>query len=518
MDRNVLFPACTSFRESSIDFSEYGGSCIQLFVDAAVKTLRSELAEGDSSTSTLHGLASVARSDLLPWLVTASSVLGRTLTLEDIDHDLLESFAAELRLANTYTTANNKFGHTLMLIQRMSRLGYLASFEEIRPAVQFPGAAAAATATPPYSKRERDELLRALAADFRDIRDGTHRDIEPGSVDSLVIGLLLLALPTGFNLTPLLELGRDALRPHPLRKNEWLLVAFKLRGNTDVVARVKWSDEIAAMRSLDLHLVPVYQHLAQWTEVYAMAADEAYRNLVFIRPPLRWGQNASDRPVPLTGSDFSRVIGKFSVRYAITGDDGERLTISTRRIRATLAARIYDLSGGDPFVVARVLGNLPRTTALHYLEPEFGAPAKFAKAVQAFAERLRSGGLEEVEATPVGGCSNPLHGRFAPKDNVSYCQRWLHCFQCPNQCITGDESGLWRLYSFYWLLREKSQALRRMKISGQVRFALHVIDTVVTERFGDAAVKAKARARATPHPIWASAKAMDLFNKDVMDA
>src|SRR5690606_24907497 len=168
--------------------------------------------------------------------------------------------------------------------------------------------------------------------------------------------------------------------------------------------------------------------------------------------------------------DFTGAVLKLSRRYAIQGDDGKLLHISTRRIRATLAARIYDLSGGDPFVVARVLGNLPRTTALHYLEPEFGAPAQFAKAVQAFSERLIEAERKTAEATPVGGCSTPLHGRFAPKDGVTYCQRWLHCFQCPNQCITGDESALWRLYSFYWLLQEKSQALRRLRISGQVRF------------------------------------------------
>ena len=297
-----------------------------------------------------------------------------------------------------------------------------------------------------------------------------------------------------------------------------MLVAFKLRGNTDVAARVKWSDEIAELRSLDLHLVPVFNQIALWSLPFAEATDEQHRNLVFIRPPVIKGPSASEKPSPLTGRDFGGVLRKLNPRYGIIGDDGEPLRISTRRIRATLAARIYELSGGDPFVVARVLGNLPRTTGLHYLEPEFGATSKFAKSVQAFAERLRTGDLEEGEATPVGGCSNPLHGRFAPKDGVRYCQRWLHCFQCPNQCITGDESGLWRLYSFYWLLQEKSQALRRMKISGQVRFALHVIDTVVMERFGVAAVKAKARARATPHPIWASAKAMDLFNKEVMDA
>lgn len=430
MDWILVFPSCTSFRETSVDFSTYAGSCLQEIAGAAVNTLRSELAESDRSTATLHALGTVLRGEFLPWLVTASAVLGRELTLQDIDRRLLESFAADLRLANGYSTADVKFTNTTMLIDSMSRLGHLSLFEEIRPAVQFPGASAAAKPTVPYSKRERDELLRALAGDFRDLRDGSSRHVDPGSVDSLVIGLLLLALPTGFNLTPLLELGRDALRPHPLRKNEWLLVAFKLRGNTEVVARIKWSDAIAEMRSLDLHLVPVYQQICRWTESNAEKVSKAHRHLVFIRPPVTKGKGASDRPVPLTAADFSGAVRKLNARYAITGDDGGPLEISTRRIRTTLAARIYDLSGGDPFVVARVLGNLPRTTSMYYLEPEFKAPSKFAKAVQEFAERLQNGEMVQAEATPVGGCSNPLHGRFAPKDGVTYCQRWLHCFQC----------------------------------------------------------------------------------------
>lgn len=518
MDHVLVLPPSTQSREVRFDFSEYAVGCVDQIGDAVLRALRTEMTEGDRSIASLEAMAATAKRDLLPWLVTASAAMGRALSLDDVDRGLLESYAADLKLANSFSTANVKFTHSLMVVETMSRLGYLAPYTKIRPAVQFPGAAAAQTATRPYSKRERDALLRALAADFRDIRDEVHRDFSPGSTDAYVVGLLLLALPTGLNLTPLLELDREALRPHPLRTNEWMLVARKRRGNKELIARAKWSDEIAAMRSLDLHLVPVYKQIARWSEAYLPATDEQHRHLVFIRPPVTKGPSASDRPVPLTARDFGGVIRKLNERYAIDGDDGERLAISTRRIRATLAARIYDLSGGDPFVVARVLGNLPKTTAVHYLEPEFGAPAKFAKAVQEFAARLLRVVDGEVERTPVGGCSDPLHGRFAPKDGISYCQRWLHCFQCPNQCITGDEGGLWRLYSFYWLLQEKSQALRRLRVSGQVRFALHVIDTVVTERFGVAALEAKEAARRRPHPIWAGAKALDLFFKEVADA
>jgi len=517
MDSVLVLPACTSFREHKIDFSFYLGGCIDEFVTAALSTLRVELTDGDRSIATVLTISTTARAVLFPWLVTASSAMGRSLFLDDIDKSLLESFAADLRLDNSYSTASCKCASVLMLIESMSRLGYLAPFSGIRPHAQFPGRNAATISTRPYSKLERDALIRALASDFRNIRDELHPDIAPGSTDALAVGLLLLALPTGLNLTPLLELGRDALRPHPLHMNEWMLVAYKRRSNREQIARVKWSDEISAMRSLDLHLVVVYQQIATWTQARTLEVDEQHRHLVFIRPPLEGKTSTSEKPVPMTLGDFGYAVGKLNKRYAITADDGRRLTISMRRIRATLAARIYDLSGGDPFVVARVLGNLPRTTALHYLEPEFGAPAKFARAVQEFAANLQQSPSQESEPTPVGGCSDPLHGRFAPKDGITYCQRWLHCFQCPNQCITGDENGLWRLYSFYWLLHEKSQALKRLQISGQVRFALHVIDTVVLERFGASAQKAKDAARVRPHPIWAGVKASNLFFKEVAD-
>ena len=233
------------------------------------------------------------------------------------------------------------------------------------------------------------------------------------------------------------------------------------------------------------------------------------RNLLFVRPPLAGSKSKTGRPVPLTVGDFVNAVAKMNNRYDIVSDEGDRLRISTRRIRATVAARIYDLSGGDPFVVAKVLGNLPRTTAISYLEPEVGAPAAFLKAVKAFAARLKQGATQAHQPTAVGGCSDQLYGRFAPKNGVTYCQRWLLCFQCPNQCVTGEEEALWRLYSFYWLLQARRKALMRLPIAGQVRFAIHVIEVIVTKRFGTKAARAKERARKTPHPMWAEVKSID---------
>jgi hypothetical protein len=505
----VTLPSCSQFRSKKADFSSFLGVKIDAFVHAMCETMRHEISSGEHSTATWDTVISAVKAGLLPWLTGAAGAFGRKLKLSDIDTRLLESFAADLRLRNSYSTASTKFTSAVILLQAMGRLGYVRPYSEIRVVAAFPGVGAAQIPTLPYSKRERNEVLKAVATDFRDIRDGIHSTIVAGSLDSLVIGLILLALPTGMNLTSLLELSRDAMHPHPLRKNEWILVANKRRGNKMVSAQAKWSDVIAEMRSLDLHLVPVYRQLLLWSDGRAALSLKKYRNYLFIRPPVGDSGSKCGRPVPLTAGDFRRVVQKMNARYNITSDTGDRLTVSTRRIRATVAARIYDLSGGDPFVVAKVLGNLPRTTSISYLEPEFGASVAFLKAVKAFASKLKQGVAGAHQPTAVGDCSDPLNGRFAPKDGVTFCQRWLNCFQCPNQCITGEEDALWRLYSFYWLLQARRKALQRLPIAGQVRFVLHVIDTVVTKRFGAKARRARDRAREHPHPIWAEVKAID---------
>ena len=263
MSAVVTLPSCSQFRSKKFDFGAFLGGKVDEVVRAMVATFRSEIKSGENTPATWNTYMMSAKSDFLPWLVVAAAGLKRKLKLDDIDSGLLESFAADLRLRNSYGTASQKFGAATSVIQAMGRMGYVRPYAEIEVPGLFPDVGLAQTPTLSYSTRERNEILRAVATEFRDIRDGTHPSIAPGSTDSLAIGLILLALPTGMNLTPLLELTREAMREHPLRKNEWILVAYKRRGNKVVSAQAKWSDTIAEMRSLDLHLVPVYRQILQ---------------------------------------------------------------------------------------------------------------------------------------------------------------------------------------------------------------------------------------------------------------
>ncbi|NDY74785.1 hypothetical protein G3N28_22800, partial [Desulfobacter hydrogenophilus] len=60
---------------------------------------------------------------------------------------------------------------------------------------------------------------------------------------ALVVYLLALAVRTGANTTPLLEMKRDCLKPHPFMPNMMLLETFKRRGNATQLKSLRFSKE-----------------------------------------------------------------------------------------------------------------------------------------------------------------------------------------------------------------------------------------------------------------------------------
>ncbi|MFM0470448.1 integrase, partial [Paraburkholderia strydomiana] len=103
--------------------------------------------------------------------------------------------------------------------------------------------------------------------------------------------------------------------------------------------------------------------------------------------------------------------------------------------------------------------------------------------------------------TGVSRCSSPFQGRFAPKDGKTACTAFLHCFRCPNQIIM--ESDLYRLYSFYWLLVKERSLLGRNQWNKVYGWVVREIDSVVALHFPPRSIReAKAKAHATPHPMW----------------
>lgn len=513
----VTFPDSSSNRRTTMDLTDLMGAGIDDVVVPVIKAIQTSIEEERRSTRTLHAYLGTCVRDWLPWLSAAAAAKEAPLTLDDIDEPLISAFAADLRRKYNYTTAAKKYDQVIGVLRILSSLGHVGSLAEIRPPNPFPLGHIAQTPTTPYSKRERSEILKALAVDLQRIRGGTADDI--GEVETVVVYFLLIAFRSGFNASPLLLLGRNAITSHPLRKDMWVLASYKRRAFKDVQAKTRWSEHMDMLTTVGTDLVVLYRELLELTSKYLDVSPAPTKEYAFIRRPLMTPSGElHGSPLVLTLSDVTNSVNRISSRHSIRTDRGTILRITTKKIRATLSSRAFELSGGDPFVVAQILCNTPRTADIHYTNPPPEAEVDFWRAVSDLADRLRAPVPEVTLATPVSLCTDPLNGRYAPRDGVTYCQRWLHCFKCPNQCLNGSDDDLWRLYSFYWLLQANAQRIRRMPISGMFRLAIHVMEKTIPDRFGQRADAAKLRARTTPHPFWARVREQDFLFLETQDA
>jgi len=170
------------------------------------------------------------------------------------------------------------------------------------------------------------------------------------------------------------------------------------------------------------------------------------------------------------------------------------------------------LSGGDPFAVARVLGNDVRVTDDHYLDvtPELERNWKFMGESLVMDLRGSAGSLPKTENTPVGKCKDPLGAKHSAPMNAKPCIDFLSCFGCRNYVITDDERDLYRLFSFYWFLIRERESLGASRWSKVYGWIVRVIDAQVTIQFDkDLIARVRERARLQPHPYWRTPEVLD---------
>jgi hypothetical protein len=473
-------------------------------VNKAIRDLEEICAFGHRSgrvtASTLKTVLRAMRGSFLPWLTERHSAKRKIWSLSSIDRDLLEAYAENLANKHSPASAYNLYSHLLIIMRLGHELNLCASPYEMGMQRRMSYCRNGTKSTKPYSKYELSQISIVLHKYLIQIRSDPN--VVPQQV-ALAVYFSLMALRTGFNASSLLLLSRDALREHPLRPGYSLLVSYKTRARKEVQFVSKWLDSVDKTAICDSSVESLYRELLDYTHELTQGCSDG-GGRAFVRGPLRRTEGTS--PIPLTLDDVSGAIrGWLGRRHVFTDEQGQRFWPSPRRFRATLASRAFELAGGDPLVVAKILGNAGPTVAAHYVAAPKEAVVEFHRAMVELRQRLE-GAVASFSPTPVSGCSDPLEGRYAPKNGVTYCERWTSCFKCPNQVITGEANELWRLYSFYWALQSKSQFLRRTPAWPLVRFAIKAMQTAVVERFGERASIAMERARRNPHPFWAKAK------------
>lgn len=418
------------------------------------------------------------------------------------------------------TSARAIYNATKTVLMNRVRAGKLNI--SVFPQVPFPNADRAYVGHQAFTQGEVERLLLALLKDLNLIRSGSL----PGGSEAaaITVYLLLIAARSGRNLTPLLELGRDAIADHPLKPDMGILQVYKRRGFKIHRQAFRYHSADDDSTTIPSDVVTLYREALTRSAPLLELAPEGMQDRA-------WLYRAKGRGVTaLSAADVAQQAAALVARHQISSDrigpDGqlEPLKVNVSRLRKTFATRMWQLTSGNLFKTAQLLGNSPRMTDSHYLAvtPEMERNHKFVGRVlegimtgevndQSFRDDLSAKLSMEPEKvdlllggalnTGVARCSDPINGRFAPRNGSTNCQRFLHCFRCPNQVVL--ESDLYRLFSFYWLLIKERGLLGKSKWKAVYAWVIRVIDNDIAPRFDPAIVdRERQRALNSPHPMW----------------
>lgn len=367
-----------------------------------------------------------------------------------------------------------------------------------------------------FSDTELQRLAKAVKADLTDLHHG-RLVLLPS--DAIANRFLIVAMRTGINPVPLLELQRDAMRPG-LLPGTMILRTVKHRGHQIQERALVRGSKVEQPTIIPTDAVAVLERTLADTESFIAEAPLQLKNRVW----LYRSQQSQEygHVVCLSYSALHVSITRLVRRRTLLGDDGQPLQVNISRLRKSFAKRAFRLTGGDLVTTARLLGNSPHIADLNYLRADEQIIAEGAAFIgQELSVHLRGDGtaskvtrVQSAEKTPVGGCQDNLYGKHAPKDGSSYCDQFVMCLFCPSFAIVGEEEELWRLFSYQVFARhelERQEATLRAAPDNEVasrlidlyRRAIPFIDQFTLQSFGERLTKrAREKAERTLHPFW----------------
>jgi hypothetical protein len=495
----------------SLDFARWYGAGIDPITYACQRQIERFLSDGEAvvATSTVAGYSRGLR-DFLNYCMLRATAFGRELDLADVTRDLIDSYLGHLAgLGVATTTQNISYARAKAVLLALGRRGLIhlvtsgdaATF----PNNPFPNSNRKTNRETALSKREQQALTVALRQAIKPIWD----DDTPVTGELLSVILLVVALHTGRNTTPLLEMGRDCLRPHP-KDNTVFLVLWKRRGyNSSKVALRAESDVerlLESTPSVRTTVERLIRRVMTLTEPLDAEAPVDLKGRVWLYRS-RATKNAGEVHA-LNGSSLLLAVVSLVARYNLTDSDGKPLRINISRLRKTFANRIFELTDGDLATTAAALGNTPRVADQNYLAPGEVARRNWQFMGEVLVKELLTQTIGATyKDTPMGRCADPVNGQYAPKREGATCMNFINCLRCSHYAVTAED--LYKLFSFYFrVLAERSRMDKRRWAREYAHIPRLIDHYIVAEglrrgTFKAAVVEAaRDRARTLPHPFW----------------
>jgi hypothetical protein len=529
-----------------LDEQQLGEGLIHAGRDSLVEALRNAIWDISSVTDcTKCTYCGSGLRSLFEFLDSRHAIKPVT-SLEQIDEVVLEEFIYWLRHIKQGKTQTGKLSEKSVLNYYeaiKAVLHHLVNQEalpaDIFPANAFPNIGRAGNKHAPYPKEVMRQILKALATDIKRLREGT---LKLWPKESLIIYLMAMAARSGRNPGPLMNATRDALQPHPIKKNMAILQVFKNRGNGTHIQGYRCQEEIEDVITVPMDVVTLFHEINGITAPLVRAAPAELKNQLWL---YRISRGKSVGAVALLENyhhDAQRIVE----RHNLKDIDGKPLRLNISRLRATFTMRMWLLTGGDLFKTAALAGNVPAVTDRNYLAPtpemesnhrrlghvmhaDLSDAINDQKKLEALSIEIGIPVEQLVHIlsgknnTGVGRCRDPLHGFKAPGDGT-LCTRWLGCFTCPDQVVM--ESDMYRLYSFYFLLLKERNFLPRERWDEIYGPVIHIIDHEIVApnlRTGKKprgcfdplrVKKMREQAEREPHPMWRTREILALGGTD----
>jgi len=496
----------------SFDFARWYDADIDPITYACQRQIERFLSEGDTivATSTVSAYCRQGLRFFLDYCSLHAMAFGRELTLADVTRDLIDGYLSHLAGIGVATTSQKtSYAKTKPVLLALGRRGlvYLVTSGDTAtfPDNPFPNINRKVKGETALSMREQRALTVALRQAIKPIWD----DDVDASGELLSIILLVVALHTGRNTTPLLEMGRDCLRSHP-KDNFVFLVLWKRRGyNSSKVALRAASDAerlLESTPSVRTTVERLIRRVMTLTEPLDADAPADLKGRVWLyrsRSRSNAGEVHALTPGSLLGATASIV-----ARYNLTDSDGKPLRINISRLRKTFANRIFELTDGDLVTTAAALGNTLQVADHNYLAPGEAARRNWQLMGEVLVQEMLTQTIGTTyKDTPLGRCADPVNGQYAPKRAGATCMNFINCLRCSHYAVTAED--LYKLFSFYFrVLNERSRMDNRRWKREYAHIPRLIDHYIIAEGLRRGTFKAvvveaaRERARILPHPFW----------------
>ncbi len=425
--------------------------------------------------------------------------------------DYIQQFIDWLKKQTEWSlkTKRNRYGFVKTVLLGMRRRGLVSIDSTAFPKNQFPDNGHGEPGERSLSLIERAALAGAIKSDLISIHKNTYTGT---AADMLAVYVLALAFRTGLNLTPMLEMTRDAISPHPFIPNMRLLRTFKRRANKTSFKAINATRTDAEPTSIPMDGVALFEQLLKKTEHLIAEAAPQDKNGPWLHRTDSSDPGGPGKVRRLNSRRLSKGISRLVTFHQLIGDDGLPLRLNLSRLRKTTENRLWVLSNGDLFTVSLIMEHEQRVAEHSYLQvtPEMRQNATIVG--EALPDMFRDDGKAKGKRktipikpanTPLANCKDSLYGDKAPKDGTNHCIDFLSCLGCRSFAVVGSPEDLHRLFSFYWFqFSEIDQATSQELREYYTRITVQIDDFTLKNFSKDTVVDAKERARVAPHKFW----------------